>query len=389
MKSSRSDRNACTATSLAAFSTQGAVPPASAASRASAQARERVEVGRLELERADRGEVERAARARRRGRDGAARRRSARACPGGRGARASRRRRGATSACTIDCGCTTTSIRSYGVPNSQCASITSRPLFISVAESIVILPPIAQVGCRSAARRVTSRELGAAAAAERAARRGQREALDGPGPLALDQLVQRGVLGVDRDQLRAGGLAERHHELTADDERLLVGERDVDALGERDDRRPQAGRADDRVEHEVGAGLGDEPHEALGPREHLAVGPGLAGARRGVAVAQRDPADAVRARLRDSASCERSADSPTSSNASGERATTSSAWVPIEPVEPRIRSRFIRRPSVAGAPSGTAKRGAARYGPDDSPRRPRTSGRTNQSPTITAATAPV
>ena len=42
-----------------------------------------------------------------------------------------------------------------------------------------------------------------------------------------------------------------------------------------------------------------------------------------------------------SASCERSADRPTSSNASGARATTSSAWVPIEPVAPRIRSRFI------------------------------------------------
>ena len=81
-----------------------------------------------------------------------------------------------TSAWTIDCGCTTTSIRSYGVPNSQCASITSRPLFISVAESIVILPPIAQVGCRSAASTVTLGELGARAAAERAARRGQRRA---------------------------------------------------------------------------------------------------------------------------------------------------------------------------------------------------------------------
>ncbi len=146
-----------------------------------------------------------------------------------------------TSACTIDCGCTTTSIWSYGVPNSQCASITSRPLFISVAESIVIFPPIAQVGCCSAASTLTSRELGAAAAAERAARRGQRQARDGPRPLALDQLLQRGMLGVDRDQLCSGGLAERHHELTAHDERLLVRERDVDALGERDDRRPQAG----------------------------------------------------------------------------------------------------------------------------------------------------
>ena len=35
-------------------------------------------------------------------------------------------------------------------PKSQWASITSRPLFISVAESMVIFRPIRQVGCRSA-----------------------------------------------------------------------------------------------------------------------------------------------------------------------------------------------------------------------------------------------
>ena len=70
------------------------------------------------------------------------------------------------------------------------------------------------------------------------------------------------MLGVDRDQPRAGGLGQRGHELAADDERLLVGQRDVHALGERDDRRAEAGRADDRVEHEVGAGLGDEPRSS-------------------------------------------------------------------------------------------------------------------------------
>ncbi len=56
----------------------------------------------------------------------------------------------------IDCGWTTTSICSYGVPNRWWASISSSPLFISVAESIVILPPIAQVGCASACSIVTS-----------------------------------------------------------------------------------------------------------------------------------------------------------------------------------------------------------------------------------------
>ena len=51
-----------------------------------------------------------------------------------------------TSEWTIDDGCTTTSIASYGSPKSQCASISSSPLFASVAESIVIFGPMDQVG---------------------------------------------------------------------------------------------------------------------------------------------------------------------------------------------------------------------------------------------------
>src|SRR3954469_4933990 len=60
-----------------------------------------------------------------------------------------------TSAWTIDCGCTTTSIRSSGTPKRCIASMTSRPLFISVAESIVIFPPMSHVGWASACSRVT------------------------------------------------------------------------------------------------------------------------------------------------------------------------------------------------------------------------------------------
>jgi hypothetical protein len=110
--------------------------------------------------------------------------------------------------------------------------------------------------------------------------------------------VQRGVLGVDRDQLGAGGLGQRHHEVPADDERLLVGERDVDALRQRHHGRAEAGRADDRVEHEIGVGLGHEPHQPLGPGEHLALRPQLGGAGGGVAVAERDAVDAVLVRER-------------------------------------------------------------------------------------------
>ena len=51
-----------------------------------------------------------------------------------------------TRECTTLWGCTTTWIRSGPTPKSQCASITSSPLFIRVAESIVILGPIFHVG---------------------------------------------------------------------------------------------------------------------------------------------------------------------------------------------------------------------------------------------------
>ena len=64
-----------------------------------------------------------------------------------------------TSECTTDCGWIRTSIFVAGTSNSQRASITSRPLFMSVAESIVILGPMRQVGCASASSRVMSMKL--------------------------------------------------------------------------------------------------------------------------------------------------------------------------------------------------------------------------------------
>ena len=74
-----------------------------------------------------------------------------------------------TIECTIDCGCTTTSMRSYGTSKSRCASITSRPLFTSVAEFVVTTRPMSQVGWASASAGVTSASDVAVAAAERAA----------------------------------------------------------------------------------------------------------------------------------------------------------------------------------------------------------------------------
>ena len=90
-----------------------------------------------------------------------------------------------TSECTMLCGCTTTSTCAGSIPNSRQASMSSRPLFISVAESTEILRPIFQRGCAQAWSGVTRRELCARGSQERAARRGEQHtthASHGSGP---------------------------------------------------------------------------------------------------------------------------------------------------------------------------------------------------------------
>ena len=204
-----------------------------------------------------------------------------------------------TSAWTIDCGCTTTPM-----------SVVGRAEEVVGLDDLEALVHEGRRVDRDLAAHRPGRvlegvldgdagQLGARPAPERAARRRDGEPHDGARPLARDQLVQRGVLGVHRDQPGAGRLAESRDQLAADHERLLVGQRDVDALAEGDDRRAQAGRADDRVEHEVGVGLRDQTGEPLRPGEDLAVRPLLGGARGRVGVGQGDPAHGVRARLRD------------------------------------------------------------------------------------------
>ncbi len=174
---------------------------------------------------------------------------------------------------TIDCGWTTTSIRSKGTPKRWCASIASKPLFIRVAESTVIRPPMFQVGCASASATLTpSRSV--------RPRNGPPDAVSTslstvPGALGADQLEQRRVLGVDRQQPRPRRFGQRHGQLAADHQALLVGQRHVDPLAEGDDRRPQPGGADDPVEHHVGAGGDDQLADPLLAGKHLST-PGAA-----------------------------------------------------------------------------------------------------------------
>ena len=134
-----------------------------------------------------------------------------------------------------DCGWITTSIRSPGRPKRKCASITSRPLFIIVAESIVILGPIFQVGCASASSTVIASKV-----SRRRSRKGPPEAVStsrraSPGAPARRAwwiaLCSESTGMISAPLLR--GL--REDELARDDERLLVRERE--ALAGRAPRR--------------------------------------------------------------------------------------------------------------------------------------------------------
>ena len=60
-----------------------------------------------------------------------------------------------TALCMMLCGCTTTCICSGATSNSHLASMISKPLFIILAESMVILAPMSQLGCLSAMAGVT------------------------------------------------------------------------------------------------------------------------------------------------------------------------------------------------------------------------------------------
>ncbi len=159
-----------------------------------------------------------------------------------------------TSECTIEVGCTTTSILSYGMPKSQCASISSRPLLASVAESTLIFRPIDQVGWVSASLMVTS----SSSARERPLK-GPPEAVstsacDRLWGAPFEALEHGGVLAVDGQQQATAAAMRCHRELTGGDEALLVRERERDAVLEGPQRCLDACEADDRVQHDVGLG---------------------------------------------------------------------------------------------------------------------------------------
>ena len=169
-----------------------------------------------------------------------------------------------TNEWTIDSGWTITSICSARRPNSQRASITSRALFISVAESTVIFGPICQVGCCSASLGGDVFQFGRASAAERAAAGGQHDAVDlvAACPAAAPGRWRECSLSTG-SSCAPRSRGQLHDQRAGDDERFLVGEGDGLAGFEGRPGAVRARRADDRRHDDIDVRIGDHGREAV------------------------------------------------------------------------------------------------------------------------------
>ena len=236
------------------------------------QARERVEVGGLE------GELRRPwssrwrRTARRAGRARRARARSGGACRASRAGRWWRRRRTRPCRARSTAGARRRRSGRRSTPNSSWASITSRPLFISVDESMVILAPMSQVGCSSASATVTV----ARARARVRPRNGPPLAVrtarctSSARPARRPGTARSARCRPGRSRRRPGS-RRRGDDRPAGDEALLVGQREPLAVLERGEGGGQPGEADDGVEHDVDLGQGRPVRSAPPGYRHRAA----------------------------------------------------------------------------------------------------------------------
>ena len=130
----------------------------------------------------------------------------------------------------------------------------SRPLFIIVAESIVIFGPIFQVGCARASSTVIASKV------ERSrSRNGPPDAVRTSRatscgrPLYAQRLMDRAMLGVHRQDLSPAVARGVEDELSADDERFLVREGEPLARFHRRVSRAQPQCADEPADDDVRA----------------------------------------------------------------------------------------------------------------------------------------
>ena len=177
-----------------------------------------------------------------------------------------------------DCGCTTTSIRSNPMPNSRCASMSSRPLLTSVAELIVTTGPMSQFGWARAWAGVTC-----SSSSRPRPRKGPPLAVSTRRPTSLARPPRRHCAMAECSEstgtIWPGAAFPATSGPPTISDSLLASAR-VAAGVQGGQRGGQADGAGDRVEHHVtgpGGGLGHRVRagQDLGQRTRVAGGGGL------------------------------------------------------------------------------------------------------------------
>src|SRR3954447_23913823 len=215
--------------------------------------------------------------------------------------------------------------------------MTSRPLFMSVAESMVIFPPMAHVGCASASSTVTP-----ARSSRRRPRNGPPEAVivmrsSAPGGMARRRwcsAVCSESIGSSRAPVASASWVTSSPPTTSDS--LLASARSMPSpsaaiVGPRPADPTRALRTRSASDSMTSRTSPSGP-ASTSPSVHASAA--RAAASGSARAMRRTPSSRARAT---SGSHARPADRPTTSRSSV-RATTSSAWVPMDPVAPR-RSR--------------------------------------------------
>src|SRR3954447_21781887 len=232
--------------------------------------------------------------------------------------------------------------------------MTSSPLFISFAESIVILPPMAQVGWRRASFTATS-----SSSARERPRKGPPEAVitsrstaPGASPaISWCSAECSESTGISCAPVASASGITRSPPTTSDS--LLASATSMPSVS-----ATTVGPSP--AEPTIALSTRSAPDSATSrtsPSGPASTSPSVhASAARAAASPSPSEMPWTRCAAASAAgdSCERSAERPTSSNSSRARPTTSSACRPIEPVAPRIRRRRMRRSMMAGRrePSG-------------------------------------
>ena len=262
----------------------------------------------------------------------------------------------------MDSGCRTTSICSAGRSNSQWASMTSRALFISVAESMVIFRPICQVGWLRACSTVACSTF-SAGQSRSAPPEAVMTTFSTSSALTGGQALEDGrVLAVHRQDGHARRTRRGHDDRAGHHQRFLVGDGQGRPALDGRQRRGQARRAHHAREQNVrpaeanqlghglraGQHLGQVPHFAAEALGGLLVGNGHNRRTKLPRLLRQQPPIAPRRQAQ------------TSRPAEAEM--TSRPCRPMLPVEPSMATRFtpIEYPQRSGKP----------HSPDHISRRP-------------------